>query len=590
MKLSEVKIKGFRNFKDATINFNAKTLIIGANDIGKTNLIYALRLLLDKSLSEYDIEPKDSDFYAYEETNEFSILLRFEEVTEDCIVAKMKGKISDKDELYILYEGFRDVITNAKSYKISTGSKIDTLEESEERYYRKVLNLKYISSRRDFWGYINREKTNLLQIAKNNRTDETKAKDDTLYNEIVDGLQLIDKKVPQLSYIADATKSINTELQKLSIHHKSQNIVFDASSSNVENFINNISVASKHSDKTLLVGGDGRLNQIYLSLWAARNEIAEDNIQEVSLICIEEPEAYLHPHQQRKLAEYLGLTIKGQVILTSHSPQIASEFSPNSVVRLTDKGDGAYAASNGCSKIIDDAFDDFGYRMSIIPAEAFFADCILLVEGQSEMLFYKTLSKQLEIDLDRLNISILSVEGVGFSSFIKILDALEIDWILRTDNDIIKIPKKNEYRFAGVQRGVSCMKQSLQNEKSTDAILLANESLLKGFNTATPPKTNIDAAQKIINELKRYGIFLAKKDLENDLFNSSLKSSLTTYFKKKNIEENEVIKAMQERKASQMYSYLKTSKDDLICLKNDEISAPLILCQDIIKKIQNGAD
>jgi putative ATP-dependent endonuclease of OLD family len=68
MKLSTVIIKGFRNFKNATINFNEKTLIIGANDVEKTNLIYAIRLLLDKSLSEYDIEPKDSDFYAYDDT------------------------------------------------------------------------------------------------------------------------------------------------------------------------------------------------------------------------------------------------------------------------------------------------------------------------------------------------------------------------------------------------------------------------------------------------------------------------------------------------------------------------------------------
>lgn len=41
-------MKGFRNFKDTKVNFNEKTLIIGANDIGKSNLIYALRILLDK--------------------------------------------------------------------------------------------------------------------------------------------------------------------------------------------------------------------------------------------------------------------------------------------------------------------------------------------------------------------------------------------------------------------------------------------------------------------------------------------------------------------------------------------------------------
>ena len=48
MQLSLIKIKGFRNFSDATINFSDKTLIIGANDIGKSNLLYALRLIFDR--------------------------------------------------------------------------------------------------------------------------------------------------------------------------------------------------------------------------------------------------------------------------------------------------------------------------------------------------------------------------------------------------------------------------------------------------------------------------------------------------------------------------------------------------------------
>ena len=49
MRLKTLYIKGFRNFKEATINFNNQSLIIGANDVGKTNLLYALRILLDQA-------------------------------------------------------------------------------------------------------------------------------------------------------------------------------------------------------------------------------------------------------------------------------------------------------------------------------------------------------------------------------------------------------------------------------------------------------------------------------------------------------------------------------------------------------------
>lgn len=59
MRIEKVHIKGFRNFADEEIVFQPKTLIIGANDVGKTNLLYAMRLLFDKSLSEHDLELND---------------------------------------------------------------------------------------------------------------------------------------------------------------------------------------------------------------------------------------------------------------------------------------------------------------------------------------------------------------------------------------------------------------------------------------------------------------------------------------------------------------------------------------------------
>lgn len=95
MNISQVKIKGFRNFKDETINFKSKSLIIGQNDIGKSNLIYALRILLDRSISEADLEPKLSDFYVFQDTYEFKIQIKFNEVKEECILSKFKGSVSD---------------------------------------------------------------------------------------------------------------------------------------------------------------------------------------------------------------------------------------------------------------------------------------------------------------------------------------------------------------------------------------------------------------------------------------------------------------------------------------------------------------
>ncbi len=588
MILASVKLEGFRNFKKAKINLTEKSLIIGANDVGKTNLLWAIRLLLDRGLTDYDLEPKDSDFYAFEETNEFDIRLYFENVIEDCVVSKLKGKIGDDNKMILSYKAYRDKTSKVKSYKLFAGPNYKSLEEIEDRYYRKVLNVKYISSRRDFHNYVNREKSYLFQIAKENRDENELTADEKLYSEIQDELKSVDEKIPKLNFISSATITLNEELAKLSLHHTKQKIVFDASTSNVDNFINNVSIASKSNEQSILIGGDGRLNQIYLALWASRNELTQDSLKEVTIFCIEEPEAHLHPHQQRKLADYLNSSIKGQVLLTSHSPQIASEFSPNSIARLFNEKGATRAASNGCSQIIDDAFNDFGYRLSIIPAEAFFSDVVLLIEGPSEELFYKTLSKQLKIDLDRLNISILMVDGIGFSTFIKILDSLEIQWVLRTDNDIFKVPKKEEYRFAGIQRCIGLCQKHFRRDATTEKILAENEANLKGFKTNKPEALNVISASIVKNDLERYKMFLSDIDLENDIFNTVLKADLKSYFV--DLDESEIISAMQKRKASFMYDFLKNNKDSLSKLATDQIIKPLIKCKEIIQQMQNEAN
>ena len=294
-----------------------------------------------------------------------------------------------------------------------------------------------------------------------------------------------------------------------------------------------------------------------------------------SIFCIEEPEAHLHPHQQRKLADYINQSFTGQVLLSSHSPQIASEFNPNSIVRLQNTKGATTAASNGCSEIVDAAFIDFGYRMSIIPAEAFFSDIVFLVEGPSEEMFYKTLAKHIGVDLDRLNISILMVDGIGFKTFINILKSLGIGWVLRTDFDIFKVPHKDEFRFAGVQRCISYYKELIESNAATDALIAQNEANMTWPTNRTPPQVNLDSAVALKSNLETFGIYLANQDLENDIFDSPINAEILAHFKN---DKAKIISVMQTSKAIHMYEFLKQQKKTLKKLETDAIAAPLHAC------------
>lgn len=573
MRITQIKLKGYRNFKDATINVSDKTLIIGSNDIGKSNMLYAMRILLDRSLSEWDVEPKDSDFYCHDETNELSIVLKFEDVKEDCVVSKLPGKISDDGILYLAYKAWK----NTHEYKFYAGFKEDELEEIQERYYRKVLHLKYISSNRDLYSYIKREKRSLLKEAQEKRTEDDLIADDKYLSDIEKTLVETNQKVSNLKYVKSATQAINTELKELSFHHAGQEVVFDIGTSDVNSFVENLHLASRVNNMNLAIGGDGRNNQIFLALWAARNEIQNENPLEVIFYCIEEPEAHLHPHQQRKLAEYLVQKLKGQVFITTHSPQIASEFSANSIVRLLQKEKSTKAASSGCSKIIEEAIYDFGYRLNLIAAEAFFANAVFLVEGPSEVLFYKVLSKELGIDLDKLNISVLMADGIGFETFVKILQTLEIGWVVRTDNDVFKIPKKEEYRLAGIQRALSIYKRNCKKGKDIEELIASKENLLSGFLNEEPPKANLDAVNQFRDKLIAYNIYTSDVDLENDMLNQGLEAAIKAHL---NVDEKkEALKWMQKRKATFMFEFLKDKAKELKKLDKSDLAQSLFACK-----------
>ena len=255
----------------------------------------AMRLLLDKRLSELDIEPTELDFHIVQgqPSDFFQITIAFAEVNEDAVISVLKGHVSDDNQTFFRYEGYRSDL----SYKLLIGHSLDDLEEVSSRFYLKHLNLKYIHSQRDLQKFIQREKRHLLKISQEELEAAEKTQDADRLGRISSALNWINAEVSQLNYVANATNQVNQELQSLAHHHSAYSVHLDSGAIQVNQFIDKLELGANTNGSQVMLGGDGRNNQILLALWKAKSVREHDLGSEVVFYCVEEPEAHLHPHQ-----------------------------------------------------------------------------------------------------------------------------------------------------------------------------------------------------------------------------------------------------------------------------------------------------
>lgn len=585
MQLKSVRIRGFRNFVDTVVHLDKSTLIVGGNDTGKTNLLYAIRILLDPTLSSKELELTESDFHVGSACKEIEIMARLVEVTEPCLISTFGGSLSDDGVVYIAYS-----VTKDGDYKFATGCPatgsngaqqddeefpvFEDLNECTSRYYLRHLSMEYVGSSRDLSGFLKRQQRTLLELARNNRTDAEEAEDESSIQDIQESLENLNEKISDLHYIADSLNAVNNEMGRLSADSADYEARLVAGNTDANKLVDNLRLTYLYEDAPLVFGGDGRSNQLYFATWMAERKISPISAQEkVVLFAVEEPEAHLHPHQQRRLAQYISSGLDEQMLMTTHSPQIISNFYDGRILRLSTLPGQSGTMARGCEATVDIALEHFGYRLNSITAELFFCRGVFLVEGVSEKIFYTALSGSLDIDLDRKNLSIISVEGVGFKRYVQVCIALGIPFVLRTDNDIFAVPNTDRYRYAGVQRAVDLLDVLPMSPELNDAVAQSKKDApMLEWDGADPEQVNIDAGKRIMGKLKPCGIYIADKDLETDLANSAIANQLQCHYGISDI--TKLIAKMQQRKAENMHGFISEA-NSLDQLANNALAEPL---------------
>jgi len=169
---------------------------------------------------------------------------------------------------------------------------------------------------------------------------------------------------------------------------------------------------------------------------------------------IEELEAHLHPQAQMQVIEKLQTEINKQLILTTHSPNLASKVKLENLI-ICNKGK-AHPMGSSYTKLESGDYYFLERFLDATKADLFFAKGILLVEGAAENILLPTMARVLGKNLTDYGVSIVNVGGVAFLRYANIFlreqnPQMEVKVSLITDVDVQPIECKPTKKVNGIK-------------------------------------------------------------------------------------------------------------------------------------------
>jgi putative ATP-dependent endonuclease of OLD family len=495
--ISKVTINNFKNFKDVEVNLNHKQVVIGENNVGKSNFIKAIQLILDRGYSDFDRVLDSSYFHDSiedPEKNGVEIKIQIEiknyEKNRHLISQLSDAAISTAPPtLRITYKYYplrneHDEISNY-TYLIYKGDNENNLFTNEDRNF---LNIHVIGALRDVERELNAKKRSPLyklvqeygiateDLEKISTSIHSAAEEILKLDEISDIKKVIQNKFETLTGLQHDNQlnlSIyDTEIERLlytiQLYMGVKNRPVSELSLGLANilFISMIMLLLK--DKTIpriINTADFEkykardplflINDYYnLSKSGSNYLIIEELLDEeelytffnkhnnrphtVTILAIEEPESHLHPILQRLIYREILHKSETSVIFTTHSPYITSVAPIDSIVYgKYSKNQTKLYSTVGLNIEPNDKTDVERY-LDAKRGEIYFGKGVILVEGITEEYMIPQVANLLGTNLDDYGIVVCNVHSTNFKPYVQILKALNIPWCLITDGDCYK--------------------------------------------------------------------------------------------------------------------------------------------------------
>ncbi|MDR6743237.1 putative ATP-dependent endonuclease of OLD family [Herbaspirillum sp. 1173] len=436
MYLAELTIRNFRKLREVTLKFQpGLNVLVGANNVGKSAVVDALRALLaghDEPYPRLAIEDRHSPKGGKPEGDiSFHYVFRDLKLDDEAdFLAALKPGADGKLEAHIHVEYVEPDNTGRFKVKRWSGDHNDVPLTSDM-----MENLRgvYLQPLRDASQSLRPSRNSQLSRLLHRLTDKDGRQ------RIDDKLAQLDDELKKLPSIADTQSTIDVRHDAMLGNQFKQILEIGFAGNDFQKLSSRLSLEVDKFE--IEQNGLGFNNLIFMAV--VLSELSKNPDAAYRGLIVEEPEAHLHPQLQAVLLKYLAsLHAAGeekpvQLFVTSHSPNFASTANLDALTCLFEDEGHVQAFFPREAKFEDTKKEKLERYLDVTKAELFFAKRVIFVEGAAELMLVDALAKHMERDLRDHGVSLISVEGLNFDCFLPLFgkNALKIPVAVLTDAD-----------------------------------------------------------------------------------------------------------------------------------------------------------
>lgn len=467
MYIKSVKIDNYRNFDGFEIMLDkGLNVIIGSNNAGKSGFLNVIKILNELSrMSIYDFNMNNLKKFYNSKYKESSPSISFiytinhqvniEDYNDEIINRILpffnidKVKVCENEKIYDIdfsikleyvldskYDGeykkamkeikcFDDYLNSFKLFECHYVWKIYNAingDETSTSALNGLFIIDFIDAERNtnvIYELAKKELRKFLKLPEN-ETKKIEANDEFASNI----KRILKGKIDELDQLIEK-EDIGLKKGNVSIN---QNINTNVSLE--DGYIINITDLKGNYNLPLDHNGVGYNNLINIYLYL---KLIEKDKNDFRILCLEEPEAHLHPAMQYKLFKYIrdkceNDSLNQQIIVTTHSTNVTSVTNIDNIIMFdyirTEENEKCV-----CQRLVelfDSKDEDLLMKKHLIKfldvtrSDLLFSDKIILVEGVAEKICFPFFMEKLGFSYEDEHISIVECGGKNFKPFLKL--------------------------------------------------------------------------------------------------------------------------------------------------------------------------